>query len=149
MAELDGTLATDSVSLLSIAKPEAHGRDFIALTTSGGKNLTLTPEHHLPIGETCCSTLKKAKDVRLNDKVWTVASGAATAETVTMMKKVADNGLHSPVPANGGLPVVNGIVTSFDRIESVKLAKAGLAYMLSACKATGTCELVRDSLFNY
>ena len=82
---------------------------------------------------------------------------------------------------NGGFPVVDGIVTSFDSIDKVTpaalheslarlhaispcnlvshllsrftplpsftqvtLAKYGLASLLNACKATGTCESFRE-----
>ena len=50
----------------------------------------------------------------------------------------------SPVLTSGGFPVVDGVITSFDSIEKVTLAKHGLAPLLAACKATGTCESVRN-----
>ena len=48
---------------------------------------------------------------------------------------------------NGGFPIVNGLVTSFDSIEKVTLAKYGLASLLKACKATGTCDKFRKTFF--
>ena len=142
----DGTLTTDSVSLLSIAKPEVKGVNaYVALTTALNKTLTLTPGHHVPVGAACCSMLKQAKDVEVGEKMWSVKDGVATATTVTAKASaVTATGFHSPVLTNGGFPVVDGLVTSFDSIEKVTLAKHGLAPLLKACKATGTCETFRD-----
>lgn len=65
----DGTLTTDTVSLLSIAKPEVKGAAYVALATDAKKTLTLTPGHHVPVGAACCSTLKLAKDVEVGENV--------------------------------------------------------------------------------
>jgi len=145
-ATADRTLTTDTVSLFSIAKLEAHDVPFVVLTTSTNHSLTLTGSHHLPVGASCCSTLKKANDVTVGETVWVVSSGAAVATAVASKALTKAAGLHSPVLTNGGFPVVNGVVTSFDSIEKVTLAKHGLAPLLAACKATGTCERFR-SLF--
>ena len=142
-ATAEGSLTIDTVSLLSIAKPKVQAT-FVNLTTDANTQLTLTPGHHLSISETCCSTLKKAKDVVLGEKVWAVEKNALVARTVVKMELVKDYGLHSPVLTNGGFPIVNGVVTSFDAIEKVTLAKYGLTPLLKACKAMGTCESVRD-----
>ena len=71
-----GVLTTDTVSLLSIGKPEAEAT-FITLVTDVGQTLTLTPEHHLPVGEVCCTNLQKAADVNVGQTVWTVPAGHA------------------------------------------------------------------------
>ena len=77
-------------------------------------------------------------------------SPKATATTVTAKAtSVEATGLHSPVLTNGGFPIVDGVVTSFDSIDKVTLAKHGLAPLLKACKATGTCETVRNMFFTY
>lgn len=143
-ATADGALTTDSVSLLSIAKREVQAR-FITLTTSALDNQTisLTASHHLPVGGICCSTLKQAKDVAVGETVWAVRDGAAIATTVTAKATNMATGLHSPVLTNGGFPVVDGIVTSFDSMDKVTLAKHALAPLLASCKATGTCESFR------
>ena len=145
-AAADGTLTTDTVSLLSIAKPEATAT-FITLTIAAGKSLNLTAEHHLPIGPVCCSTLKQAKDIAVGETVWTVTgavSGAATvAATVSAVSRAVKKGLHSPVLAAGSFPIVDGFVTSFDTLQSVTLASYGLPALLHACKATGMCAAVQ------
>jgi len=144
-ATAKGALTTDTVSLLSIAKPEAKAAAYIALTTAANKTLTLTPSHHVPVGSACCSTLKQAKNVEVGQTVWALEDGVVTATTVTAKtSSVQASGLHSPVLTNGGFPVVDGIVTSFDSIDKVTLAKHGLAPLLNACKATGTCESLRE-----
>lgn len=144
---LDGFPISDTVTLLSIAKPKAVA-PFISLTANN-MTLMLTAEHHLPVGSPCCKTVKKAKDVVEGEIIWT--SGAqGTINSAVVTKKGLDTfgtGLHSPVLMNGGFPVVNGFVTSFDSIEKVSLAKHGLPSILQACKVTGTCELFRDLFF--
>ena len=67
-ATADGALTTDIVSLLSIAQPEAQAKTLLTLSTAANATLTLTPEHHVPVGAECCSTLKKAKDVTVGEK---------------------------------------------------------------------------------
>ena len=143
-ATAEGTLTTDTVSLLSIAKPEAHAKSLLALTTAANTTLVLTPEHHVAIGEKCCSTLKKAKDVAVGDTAWAVKDGAAAATIITAISKANGRGLHSPVLTHGGFPVVDGLITAFDSIDKVELAKFGLAPLLTACKMTGTCAKFRE-----
>ena len=143
-ATADGLLTTDTVSLLSIAKPEARAA-FLVLTTAANQTLTLTPEHHVPVGVACCSTLKKAKDVRVGESVWAVEDGATAASViVATISKAQGAGLHSPVLTNGGFPIVDGIVTAFDSIETVSLARVGLAPLIAACKSSGTCAKFRE-----
>lgn len=126
-ASADGGLTSGVLSSLSIAKPEADAA-FLTISASGAK-LKITPEHHVPVGDTCCSNLKKAKDVAVGDVVWTARQGAPTAHEVTHKGLVVEKGLHSPVLTNGAFPIVDGVVTSFDRIESVTLAALGLEYV--------------------
>jgi len=143
-ATADGSLSTDIVSLLSISRPEATVDKYVTLSTAGGASLTLTPNHHLPVGPECCSTLKMAKDVSLGEVVHMVAEGKTTPTTVTAMHIAKATGLHSPVLTNGGFPVVDGFVTSFDSIDKVTLAKHGLTSLVAACKTSGTCETLRN-----
>uniref|UniRef100_A0A7S2JPD3 Hint domain-containing protein n=1 Tax=Haptolina brevifila TaxID=156173 RepID=A0A7S2JPD3_9EUKA len=143
-ASSDGTLTTDTLSALSIARHEEHFDKFLTLTTAANNTLTLTPHHHLPVGATCCTTLKVAKDVAVGETVWTVKAGAATGTTVTAIATTSGKGLHSPVLMNGGFPIVDGVVTSFDALEMVTLAKYALAPLTATCKATGTCDTMRD-----
>ncbi len=118
-ATADGALTLDTVSLLSIAKPEAHAA-FRVLTTATNHTLTLTDGHHVPVGAACCSALKPAKDVVVGDTVWVVSAGATVATTVTTSTTTWGAGLHSPVLTNGGFPVVDGVVTAFDAIGKVR-----------------------------
>ena len=139
---LDGTLTTDTVSLLSIAKPEAQAT-FVTLATDAGQTLTLTPEHHLPVGEACCSNLKTAKQVVEGDTVWTT-SGAAL---VTKKGAAIEKGLHSPVLTRGTFPVVDGVVTSFDAIEVVQVCAMLGPFVFPLLGATGTAALARSLIF--
>jgi hypothetical protein len=139
----EGALTTDTVSLLSIAQPKMRASSYAVISTAANHSLTLTAGHHLPVGGKCCSTLKQAENINIGETVWTVAGGAVTYTTVTMVSKVEAKGLHSPVLTNGGFPVVDGVVTAFDTIEKVTLAKYGLAPLLQACKAVGGCDAFR------
>ena len=123
-AAADGTLTTDTVSSLSIAKPEAEAT-FVKIMLESGAELDLTPEHHLPVGPECCSVLKKAKAVEIGETLWT----ATGAKRVVATGATIGKGLHSPVMTNGGFPIVDGVVTSFDGIASVTLASYGLKYV--------------------
>jgi len=141
--DAEGKLTTDTVSLLSLAKPEATS-PFVVLTTAANATLTLTHAHHLPVGDKCCSEVKQAKDVSVGDKVWTVSNGANVATTITSKTATHRTGLHSPVLTHGGFPVVDSIVTAFDAYDKMMLARQGLAAILTACKATNTCETFKN-----
>lgn len=141
-ATADGTITTDSISpALSIAQPESNAVAFLTLTTADKANLTLTPEHHLPVGPTCCATLKQAKDVAAGETVYQVKAGAAVATTVTKITKATKQGLHSPVTTKGTYPIVDGLVTAFDSSAKVHLA----SYAVPLLEATGTTTLFRQA----
>ena len=157
-ATADGTLTTDVVSLLSLAQPRARRQAFLTLTVAGPesghalRNLTLTAEHHLPVGAACCSQLARAKDLKPGDRVFVAparkkagaeASNAVAPAVVTAIWATEGAGLHSPVLTHGGFPVVDGVITAFDRYSSVRLAGIGLPLLERACQATGTCSLLR------
>jgi hypothetical protein len=144
----DGKLMTDSVSLLSIAEPSRMS-DFVTLATDAGAKLNLTAGHHIAVGPSCCSNLKKAKDVAVGESVWVMAAGRPlpVAQKVVSKGIVHETGLHSPVLTHGGLPIVSGFVTAFDSLEVVKAAQAGLAAMIQLCKASNTCDTVLKGMF--
>ena len=148
-ARADGTLTTDEVSLLSVARPGVPAA-FLRIATQGGHALNITSEHHLPVGAVCCGHLRKAKDMAVGETIWVVEGAATVARTVVQVGHTVAHGLHSPVLASGTFPVVDGVVTAFDRIESVTLAAYSLPPLLRACKATGTCSVVQrlHSLFS-
>jgi hypothetical protein len=59
-------------------------------------------------------------------QVWAAPhGGAAVATSVVSKRYTSAAGLHSPVLTGGGFPVVDGLVTAFDTIEKVTLAKHG------------------------
>jgi hypothetical protein len=134
----EGALTTDTVSGLSVALPEAQAT-FLTLTTAAGANLTLTPEHHVPVGAACCATTKQAKDIAVGETVYQVKAGAAVATTVTKIAKAAKQGLHSPVTTRGTYPIVDGFATAFDSARKMHLA----SYAVPLLEATGTSALFR------
>jgi hypothetical protein len=74
------------------------------------------------------------------------ASLALTPETVIAVARgVTRKGMHSPVMVRGGLPIVDGVVTSFDSMRRVRLASYGLP-LLEASGATALLLWVRGLL---
>jgi len=142
-ARADGTLTNDIVSHLSLADADVKGTSFVVLTTESGRNLTLTPTHHVPVGATCCANLKEAKDIVVGETVYeAVVSAAVRATQVKKIGSVIKAGLHSPVLSHGAMPIVNGVVTSFDSMEIVRLATYGLPLL----EATGLTATFRDTV---
>ena len=130
-ARADGTLTTDTVSTLSLADEDVQGTTFVVLTTASGRNLTLTPTHHVPVGAACCTDLKQAKDVAVGDTMYEAvpASGLVRATKVAKISSAIKPGLHSPVLSHGTMPIVDGVATSFDALHNVRLASYGLPCM--------------------
>ena len=142
-ARADGTLTNDLVSHLSLADTDVKGTSFVVLTTESGRNVTLTPTHHVPVGPTCCANLKEAKDIVVGETVYeAVVSAAVRATQVKKIGTAIKPGLHSPVLSHGAMPIVNGVVTSFDSMEIVRLA----AYTLPLLEATGLTATFRDAV---
>ena len=106
--------------------------------------LTLTPAHHLPVGSECCTTLKQANNVRIGEMVWVVDGGAAVrAATVVNKGLTTDTGLHSPVMALGGYPVVDGVATAFDSLGAVSLMGTLGPFLEPLLKAFGASGIFR------
>jgi len=143
----EGKRTTDTVSLLSIGRPDATAT-FTVLTTTTNHTLALTADHHLPTGPTCCTTLQKAHDVLVGQTIWLLAehAPAATPSLVTSVHTSDARGLHSPVLTHGTFPLVDGVVTSFDSYRAVTLARYLLPTALSMCKAWGSCTLLKHAL---
>ena len=142
-ARADGTLTTDTVSTLSLADADVQGTTFVVLTTASGRNLTLTPTHHVPVGAACCADLKQAKDVAVGETVYEAVSVSA-AVSATQVKEIGTAtkpGLHSPVLSHGTMPIVNGVATSFDELHNVRLASYGLPLL----EAAGLTATFRDA----
>ena len=142
-ASAHGTLTTDTVSTLSLADADVQGTTFVVLTTASGRNLTLTPTHHVPVGAACCADLKQAKDVAIGETIYEAVSVSA-AVRATQVKKIGTAtkpGLHSPVLSHGTMPIVNGVATSFDALHNVRLATYGLPLL----EATGLTATFRDA----
>ena len=142
-ARADGTLTNDIVSHLSLADADVKGTSFVVLTTESGRNVTLTPTHHVPVGPTCCANLKEAKNIVVGETVYeAVVSAAVRATQVKKIGTAVKPGLHSPVLSHGAMPIVNGVVTSFDSMEIVRLA----AYALPILEAAGLTATFRDAV---
>jgi len=134
----DGSLTFDKVSIhFSIQKPKAHA-EFLSLTTNGGRTLTVTAAHHLPTGEACCANLARAADLGIGDRVWIATEAGTEAHIISKLTHKIAKGLHSPVLVHGAFPIVDGVVTSFDREEVVAFVR--YTKILAFCSATGILE---------
>ena len=144
-----GRLHYDTVSLFSLADPNTEAT-FLTLRTTDGVNLTLTPTHQLPVGRTCCATLKQAADVRLGDVVHAHTGDAQpfalVAQTVAAVDVTRGRGLHNPLLTHGGFPVIDGVATSFNSIRMVTLDAWAVPPLVALCKATGSCHALRRTL---
>ena len=140
VATAAGVLTTDTVSALTLADNNAVST-FLVLSTVTGHNVTLTEGHHVPVGPSCCATLKTASEMKLGDTMWIVSTtGAAIPAAVTKIAQVSKMGLHSPVMTHGSFPLVDGVVTAFDSIHMVTAA----GYFLPMLETTGTIELFKS-----
>jgi len=145
-ATSDGAISTDEINFLSIVKPKATAT-FVTLATDSGRRLSLTAEHHIPVGTFCCSDLKTAKEVLIGETVWLASTkGPLKPSTIVAIGSESNAGLHSPVLTNGGFPIVNGFVTAFDSITKVTMARFALTYLTSICEALNQCDRLRLAL---
>jgi len=83
--------------------------------------------------------------VLIGDTLWAVEAGTAVPRKVVGMATVQGRGLHSPVLSHGSFPIIDGLVASYDTIQSVTLASYGLSPLLHACAATRTCSAVQHA----
>jgi hypothetical protein len=148
-ATANGMMTIDDVSVLSIADARHNDILFLKFTTATGVNVTVTAEHHLSIGKSCCSTLRQAKNVRIGDTLYAAKEGAVVAERVVMINKVLKQGLYSPVLVNGNFPIVDGIVTSFDSSMVVRIMGTLSPYGLSLLDVTGTAAIFRRTFLEH
>ena len=135
-----------SASTASSSRRSRHAARAECLTEAGPRHCTaglrVKPER-AAAGRVGRSS--PTKDVIVGETVWTVKDDAATKSTaITAISKAPGQGLHSPVLTHGRLPVVDGLVTSFDSIDKVRLAQFGLASLIAACKKSGTCTKFRE-----
>jgi len=144
-ATADGALTTDTVSLFSLANKDAEAM-FALIVTDANNTMALTPTHHMPVGASCCSTLKQAIDVSVGDTVWIASAGAVRPQTVAEVSLETRRGLHSPLLTHGTFPLVDGFVTSFNSMSIVAFDGLVLPFVLPLCKATSTCSLLRHAV---
>jgi hypothetical protein len=141
----------DEVSFYSLADPWRKLEAFLIVETSTNRVIRITGAHHLPVGPTCCDNLTIAKKLRVGDHIWTVAPGDHTAalDTVKFIATVVDDGMHSPVMLQGGHPVVDGVVTSFDNRESMNIASRWMPVLDRLCTAGNVCGTMAKMIKKY
>lgn len=147
-ARKDGSLAIDTVSRFSLATHDSFG-PFLEVSTADQaavptKPLRLTRDHHLPAGETCCSNVIQAKELVVGETIWRSSeAGELVAATVTGLKYVHDAGHINPLLVNGGFPVVDGVVTTFNTNAIVAFDSVAVPIVEAFCEATGTWDATR------
>lgn len=145
VATADGTLSTDIVSHFSLADPTAKA-SFIELTSEAGKKIELTAGHHIPAGPN--RALKQAKDVTVGDTLWLAdsVSGTLRPERVAKIDVAIRVGLHNPLMKHGGMPIVNGVATSFNNAAIVAIDSFAVPIVEALCVATGSCSAARRTI---
>ncbi len=94
--------------------------EFVALATSSGARLSLTPGHYLPLN----GVYRPARDAAVGD---TVALGDGNAATLVKVERVKDTGLYNPQTAHGDI-VVDGVrASTYTTAVEPKMAHALLA----------------------
>lgn len=139
--DLAGRPSVGRVSALSVRRPDARAVVWRVTTEAGGV-LHATADHHVASGAACCAHVVRVRTLRPGDVLWTSVNGTrASPVRVSSVRSGVDAvGLHSPVLSNGDHPVVDGVVTSFDRIAVVRLARTvGLGWVEALCHAVGWC----------
>jgi hypothetical protein len=144
-ARNDGTLYHDTVSRFSLAQPNVSAA-FVSLQTDGGlghKELSLTETHHLPVGQSM--TIKPASEVEIGETVWVVAdvSLPLAPQKVTSINIIVADGLHNPLLVHGGMPIVDGVATSFNVQPIVTFDSYAVPIVEALCVATDTCDFMR------
>ena len=74
----------------------------------------------------------------VGDTVWLVDASASSLEPQTVQKVDAttDQGLHNPLLVYGGMPVVDGVATSFNAAPIVALDSLAVPVIEALCAAT-------------
>ena len=144
-ARNDGTLYHDTVSRFSLAQSNVSAA-FVSLQTDGGlghKELSLTKTHHLPVGQSM--TIKPASEVEIGETVWVVAdlSLPLAPQKVTSINIIVADGLHNPLLVHGGMPIVDGVATSFNVQPIVTFDSYAVPIVEALCVATDTCDFMR------
>jgi hypothetical protein len=148
-ADAHGNLIYDTVSVFSL-RDNTTDAAFVSLDVGGRLALTLTPGHHLPTGKECCSQLTQAKDVRVGDMVWVAAedphhseSRSLEARVIKAIGKTTGTGLHNPLLTHGSHPVIDGVVTAFNKMHVVTFNSYVVPVVSQICKWLGTCDATR------
>jgi len=147
----DGRIGSDVVSRFSVADSEGS-HAFVTITTDANSSLSLTEGHRVAVGANCCTQLKQAKDLARGDTIWLkTAPGRHDAlvaqRVVTLDVSIAD-GLHNPLLMHGGLPIVDGVVTSFNSWPIVSLDSLVVPPAETLCATTGLCDSLRSLVAN-
>jgi hypothetical protein len=113
-----GTAVVDRVSPLSVANARGSSslhRLVVRSEDGAYHTLHLTGSHRMPVGASCCGSLSDAKSVHAGERVWHLGrrTGLSSAKVFSNTVVEGEAGpLFSPVLDSGGLPVVDGLVTS-------------------------------------
>lgn len=121
VARHDGSLVWDTVAVDKSNGPGAV--DYLQIEHSDGGSITITAEHYLHSGPSCCdaNSLLLAGDLKVGDTVWThagaVATSAPTAATVTAITSVKREGAYNFLLDQAGDAhfrslLANGVVAS-------------------------------------
>lgn len=107
---LEGILTYDFVSPLSITSHDIVPQTLLRINATGGASIVVTTQHRLATGKTCCANLTEAGHIKVGDAIHD--NDGLRFVTSIEPHVASSQGLYSPVLSNGGLPIVDGLVTS-------------------------------------
>ena len=96
----------------------------MALPECSGQNVAGYSNQHVVALRFCQSTYQPHRTVTV-DLVWLTG------------------GLHNPLLLHGGLPVIDGVVTSPNSAAIVRFNRVAVPWLVRICSATGSCDLTR------
>merc|ERR1719197_2145856 len=73
----------------------------------------------------------------------------ATLDIVKFIETVADDGFYSPVMLHGGHPIVDGVVTAFDDLDSIDMAARWMPFLTRLCTAANMCGTTATIIKKY
>ena len=120
----DGLLRYERVSPLSIAWTDATPNSLVRINATGDVSLVVTKQHRLSTGAVCCANLTFARDVSVGDTIHGDANDTLCVTSVEPYAAPPASGLYSPVLVDGGLPIVDGVVTSPGTVAEMRALRS-------------------------
>lgn len=107
-------------------------RQFIKLTTSSGKHLTLTPAHLVPVKQNDVETVTFSARVKIGDRILVQDNIPSTSsalpesrlrwDTVIEAKLILDSGVYAPLTSEGTVLIDDVVASCYALVDSQTIA---------------------------